>query len=383
MKAKDFMKLNPSFRYIPILRRAFSTIAFIFLVTSFSLSAETLTFSVVGDVMCHKAQLDSAYDPKTKTWDFKPWFTEVKPYIELADIAIGNFETTLPGDPKKYAGYPEFGAPDELAIALKDAGFDILTTANNHSMDKGKKGVIRTVDVVKELGFIHLGTYRSKKEWEENRVLIVERKGIKMAMLNYTYGTNGIAVPPDVVVNLIHKNKIVEDMALARSMKPDVIIVLYHFGTEYLRFPDKYQKEMVDLALEEGADIILGGHPHVLQPFTKVETTDRFGNKKKRLVVYSLGNFVSNQLRRYTDGGVIFNFQLRKEDGIVHIEKISYIPVYVYKVPGIVQNKFFVIPTEKNLNNEMKLPEIPYKQMMVFHKDTVDHLKESMEQVKD
>ncbi|MDH5657564.1 MAG: CapA family protein, partial [Spirochaetia bacterium] len=251
----------------------------------------SVSFSVVGDIMQHDLQIETAYNPSCKCYEYKPVFEPVKEYLEKADITIGNLETTLPGDPKKYSGYPEFGAPDSLVTALDYVGFDILTTANNHSLDKGKSGLKRTIKVLDQKGIVHLGTYSSHTEHKKNRVLFVHKNGIKFALLNYTYGTNGIAVPKDVVVNLIDDKKIMEDMALAREAKPDVIVVLYHFGGEYLRQPDEYQKKYVNLAFNEGADIVLGGHPHVLQPFEVKNVKDKFGKQKNRLVIYSLGNF--------------------------------------------------------------------------------------------
>jgi poly-gamma-glutamate capsule biosynthesis protein CapA/YwtB (metallophosphatase superfamily) len=188
----------------------------------------------------------------------------IKEYLVSADIAFGNLETTLPGDSKLFAGYPQFGAPDELAHALKDAGFDILTTSNNHSVDTGRKGIDHTIDTLDSLGIRHLGTYKSIEEFEKNRILLYTKNGINFAFLSYSYSTNGIAIPKDKVVNIIDKDRIREDIQLARSKKPDVLIVAYHFGHRYARFPDKFQKEMVDFAFQEGADIILGGHPHVI-----------------------------------------------------------------------------------------------------------------------
>lgn len=199
-----------------------------------------------------------------------------------------------------------------MAHALKDAGFDILTTSNNHSVDTGRKGIDHTIDTLDSLGISHLGTYKSIEEFEKNRILLYTKNGINFAFLSYSYSTNGIAIPKDKVVNIIDKDRIREDIQLARSKKPDVLIVAYHFGTEYARFPDKFQKEMVDFAFQEGADIILGGHPHVLQPYELDWIQDKYGERKQRLVIYSLGNFVSGQIKRYTNGGMIFNFKLTK-----------------------------------------------------------------------
>jgi poly-gamma-glutamate synthesis protein (capsule biosynthesis protein) len=348
-----------------------------------SIEGESVTFSVVGDLMSHELQLKSAYDQTCRCYDYDPVFARVAPLLSGADLTIGNLETTLPGDPKHYSGYPAFGTPDSFVSTLKKSGFDILTTANNHSMDKGKKGLRRTIDVLNREGILHLGTYRSPSEHKSNRLLIVEKNGMRFALLNYTYGTNGIPVPDDVVVNLIEKGKISEDIDLARSMEPDAIIVLYHFGTEYLRFPDDFQKEMVAHAFHEGADIVLGGHPHVLQPFEIVTVTDRLGKSKKRLVIYSLGNFVSNQGRRYTDGGIIFNFRLTNEDSELQIEDVAYVPIWVYVEKKSHRVQFHILPTAQFLKNdsELILPDYAHKTMLTFHNDTLSHLRESLDSI--
>lgn len=346
-------------------------------------SSDPLTFSVVGDIMSHDLQIESAYDKACDCWDYDPVFSHVAPILSESDLAIGNFETTLPGDKKKYSGYPQFGSPDALATAVRKAGFDIVTTANNHSMDKGKSGVRRTLEVLDREGLLHLGTYATQNDYQRHRLLIVERKGIRLALLNYTYGTNGIAVPSDVVVNLIDKKTIAEEIALARSRKPDAIIVLYHFGGEYLRYPDRYQLEMVDHAFHEGADIVLGGHPHVLQPFEIKQIEDRYGVTKERLVIYSLGNFVSNQQKRYTDGGIIFRFALRKTEAGLRIENVNYIPVWVYVERLAHKVQFHILPVEDFLSNGSvpELTEFALKRMVRFHEDTTAHLRPSIEKV--
>jgi len=289
----------------------------------------SLSFSVVGDIMNHELQIQTAYNKEYDAWDYKFSFEFVKPYIENADIAIGNLETTLPGDRTKFSGYPQFGAPDELLDAIKWAGFDILTLANNHCVDKGLDALIRTRNLVEKEGLIPLGTFYDDVDQEKNAVVIYQKNGFKLALLNFTYGTNGISVPSPARVNEIDLNILKKQIRKARESNPDAIIVLLHYGTEYQTQPDIYQHYIVHLALKEGADIILGGHPHVLQPFEVVQMKDKYGQNKNRLIVWSLGNFVSNQLRVNTDGGMIFQFQLTKRNNHVLIENIDYIPVYV------------------------------------------------------
>ncbi len=344
---------------------------------------KSLKVSAVGDIMVHSTQLTSAFDPKCKCYNFHPVFKNVKEYLVSADIAFGNLETTLPGDAKLFAGYPQFGAPDELAVALKDIGFDILTTSNNHSVDTGRKGIDHTIDTLDQLGIHHLGTYKSVEEFEKNRILQYSKNGINIVFLSYSYSTNGILVPKEKVVNLIDKVRISEDIQLAKKLHPDVIIVAYHFGTEYARFPDKFQKEMVDFAFQEGADIILGGHPHVLQPFEVAWIVDKYGERKQRMVIYSLGNFVSGQIKRYTNGGMIFNFKLTKKvqsgKTQISIEDVGYTPVFVFVSNEKTGFQYNLLPVEKFLKNdqELKLTPAAYKSMLEFYEDTNSHLQKN------
>ena len=343
----------------------------------------TILISAVGDIMVHSTQLTSAFDQKCKCYNFDPVFKDVKNYLLGSDITFGNLETTLPGDPKLFAGYPQFGAPDELVYTLKDIGFDIVTTSNNHSVDTGRKGIDHTIDTLDKVGIKHLGTYKSQEEFEKNRILLYRVKDFTIAFLSYTYSTNGILVPKDKVVNLIDKARISEDIELAKSLKPDLVVVCYHFGTEYARFPDKFQKEMVDFAFLEGADIILGGHPHVLQPYQVSLLEDKYGEKKQRMVIYSLGNFVSGQIKRYTNGGMIFNFKLTKtiRDGKseISIRDIEYVPVFVYVSNEKTGYQYNLLPVEKYLKNdqELKLTPQAYRSMLEFYEDTNSHLQKN------
>lgn len=170
------------------------------------------TFLAVGDVMMHDGQIWAGYDNTTDTFDYSEFFHIVKDEITAADIAMANLETTLAGKEQKYTGYPMFNSPDELADALKDAGFDIIVTSNNHSLDRGAKGALRTIQVLKERGLVPLGTYESEEERET--ILIKEANGITFAFLSYTYGTNGIPIPKDkpYLVNLMDEEVILEDL---------------------------------------------------------------------------------------------------------------------------------------------------------------------------
>jgi len=296
-------------------------------------AADSLTLAVVGDIMVHQAQLASAWDAEG-FYDFNPVFEPVRELLSASDLAIGNLETTLPGRKDLFSGYPRFGAPDALAGALKNAGFDILATANNHACDKGLLGMIRTLDVLDSLGIRHIGTWRDSIDRDSSRVLLVEKKGFRLAFLNFTYDINGMPLPAPAQISLIRRQHLSDQMAQARSLEPDMILVMLHCGTEYGVEPDDFQKKTVDDLFREGADIILGSHPHVLQRFDLQSSADRTGVVKPRFVIYSLGNFLSNQRERRRNGGIILHLTLKKRStgstaGKTSISSIGYTPVWV------------------------------------------------------
>ena len=282
----------------------------IWLVCTLGTSAQTLdsiSLYFAGDMMQHKAQLDAALQPDG-TYNYNGCFTQVTPEIEAADIAVCNFETTLGGAP--YTGYPQFCSPDEYAEAIRDAGFDIFLTANNHCMDTRTRGLVRTLDVLDSLGVAHIGTYRNQAERDSLYPYIIEHGNIRIALLNYTYDTNGIPVAKPCIVNLIDTTVIKKDIIRARELNADCIIACMHWGTEYMTEPDKDQKKLEDWLYAHGVDHIIGSHPHVVQP---VRTLPDYRNRPIRhLTVWSLGNYISNMSAPNTDHGLAVTLHLRK-----------------------------------------------------------------------
>jgi poly-gamma-glutamate capsule biosynthesis protein CapA/YwtB (metallophosphatase superfamily) len=340
------------------------------------------TIAAIGDIMVHGAQLRAAWDEGTQSYDFEPVFSQVKDLLSATDLTIGNLETTLPGREELYSGYPQFGAPDALAAAIKKAGVDILNTANNHACDKGERGLVRTIKVLDGYGLLHVGTYKDKTAYETQRILYVERHHIKIAVLSYTYGTNGVAVPAGTYISFIDQQQMAEDIRLAREQHPDFIICLLHWGTEYERYPSESQKAMIAFLFSEGVDAVLGSHPHVLQPFELQTVTDKYGDRRRRLVIYSLGNFVSNQRDRYRDGGIILNFTLERHNSpdkgkTMNITDVHYTPTWVYVQHATFKNQFYVLPIPRYLKNDQPLhvPDDAYQKMLIFYRDTEAHLQ--------
>lgn len=282
-------------------------------------NAVTLLF--VGDLMQHQAQINSART--SAGYDYSECFKFVKDEISRADIAIANLEVTLGGKP--YLGYPAFSAPDEYLFAIRDAGFDVLITANNHCLDRGKKGLERTILMLDSLCIPHAGTYTDIEKRQQHYPLLIEKNDFRIAFLNYTYGTNGIKVSPPNIVNYIDKDIIGKDIAAAKAMNPDVIIACMHWGDEYQSFPNNEQTSLADWLLQQGVNHVIGSHPHVVQPM-ELRTDSITGNQ--HVIVYSLGNFISNMSARRTDGGLLFKLVLKKDYTAVRMDACEYSMVW-------------------------------------------------------
>lgn len=268
-----------------------------------------------GDLMQHGPQIKSAR--VGNSYDYTECFAHIKPQIEYADIAVANFETTLAGPP--YTGYPCFCAPDEFLRDVKATGFDVLLTANNHTCDKGKKGIERTIHMMDSLHIPHLGSYIDTAARNRQHPLLIEQNGFRLAFLNYTYGTNGIPVPKGNVVNGIDKEQMARDIKKAKQMAPDAIIAFMHWGEEYHLTPVASQRELADWLFAQGVDHIIGGHPHVVEPMEI--RTDSLG--RQHVLAYSLGNFVSNQYKDNTYGGMLVHMALEK-DSTVRLASCDY-----------------------------------------------------------
>lgn len=308
-----------------------------------------INMSVIGDIMCHNSQYNDAY--KNGAYDFSYVFDDIKSYIQDSDISIGNLETTFAGSQKGYSSYPNFNTPEVLAYNLKDLGIDVLSTANNHSLDTGYAGLESTINFLDEAGISHTGTFKSQEE--QNTILYKNVNGIKIAFLAYTYGTNGISIPvgKEYCINLIDKALIASHLELAKKENPDLICVSMHWGTEYQTSPNDTQKDLANFLFENGADIIFGSHPHVLQPMQKYTITLQDGTIKDGFAIYSLGNFMSGQDKENTQNSIILNLEIIKNNQTnkISIGDISYIPIYTFSSPKYKNYK--VLDIEKSITN--------------------------------
>ena len=314
------------------------------------LPPRSFTLTGLGDAMCHNTQYKDAF--ANGTYDFNYVFENVKDVMSQDDLTIGNLETTFAGAQVGYSGYPTFNTPDAMGEALKNAGVDVLSTANNHCLDKGFKGLSRTLDVLDQLGIDHAGTSRTPEE--QAKVLIKDVNGIKVAILSFTYGTNGINPPSDkgYCVNYIDKNFIKGRIDAAKSEGAEIVIACMHWGIEYQTKPSAEQIDMADFLFKSGADIILGNHAHVIEPFEKREVTMDDGTVKQCFVVYAMGNLVANQNQVNTRNNIMMHMKVTIDsDKKTILDDISYTPIYIYKNPNVGIKQFKLLKIDSEIAN--------------------------------
>ncbi|MEN6389406.1 MAG: CapA family protein [Syntrophomonas sp.] len=303
----------------------------------------TITLVAAGDCLMHNTQIWSG-QKKDGSYSFDPFFTEVKDLINEGDYSSTNFEAPMAGPARGYLGYPLFNSPDAAATTFKEAGFDLMVTANNHIMDQGIQGALRTMQVLHNAGLDTVGT---RENPEESRWLIKDVNGVKVGYLAYSYSTNGIAIPKgyEYFYNFLNKDQIMEDIKTVRP-QVDVLILVLHWGVEYNPKPTAEQRAMARQFLEAGADAILGSHPHVIQTMEVLQV----GGQDK-FVIYGMGNFISDQNGQDRNSGIVLKLKFHKDaiQGKTLLQEVSYTPTYShhYKVGGA--TRFRVVPVEETI----------------------------------
>ena len=335
---------------------------------SSSINSQEVSFLFMGDIMGHGPQIKSAWQENKKQYEYSEVFNPLEDIISSVDFAIGNLEVTLAGKPFK--GYPQFSSPDELAVACKNSGMDVLVTANNHSCDRKNKGIVRTLDVLDSLKILHTGTFKDVNKREKNNLLVLSKEGIKVGLLNYTYGTNGLPFSDPVYVNLVDSVLIKKDVINAKNKDLDKLIVFVHWGYEYKDFPNSYQKKYNRFFQDLGVDVVIGSHPHVIQPMVYSKE-----NNHEFLTVFSLGNFVSNQRAERKDGGAMFRLSFEKTDNNIQISRKEYIPVWVHKYMEKEKYHFQILPCARPIYNEKYFSnKEDFQKMKTFLDNTRAHL---------
>lgn len=285
-----------------------------------------LSIAAIGDLLIHGRVYDAARI--ADGFDFMPMVNEVKDYLTNVDIATANQETMIGGEAFGLSTYPQFNSPHEVGDMVKELGIDIVTLANNHTLDRGEQVIYSALDYWDKLGVLYTGSYRDQDDRDHIRV--IERNNIAVSFLGYSYGTNGIPVPTgkDYLINLIDQEQIAKDIAKAKEIS-DVVVMHLHFGDEYIRMPNMFQQELVQYVVDQGVDIVFGHHPHVLQPVKWVESQAG----QQAFVIYSLGNFLSGQNELYRQiGGIVelvINKEVTSQGTTISLTEPKFLPTYV------------------------------------------------------
>ena len=312
--------------------------------TSRAATPTRITIAAVGDIMVHESQLAGSYDTATKTYDFHPSFAPIAPYLQAADFTVGNFETRTAGGARGYSGFPLFNTPAPIVQAVKDAGIDLVGAANNHSLDQDYDGLVKTLDTFDVYDLPYVGNYRSAAD--QKKVFMADVRGVKLAFLDYTEMLSRKTLPADKPwsVNMLGDGSAcIAEAKAARAQGADLVIAMLHWGEEDQRSQSANQWTIGTRLLKNGVDVVVGSHPHVVQPIAKL-TVDRGGRPSTAYVAYSLGNFLSNQTWQYSDSGIVLYVDIEKDDEGARVTGIRYLPVYVEKQPVAGQDQWRVVP---------------------------------------
>ncbi|HLA84176.1 MAG TPA: CapA family protein [Thermoguttaceae bacterium] len=310
----------------------------------------SVTISFVGDLILLEDQVKQALDPRTMRYDFSPVFEHVKDRLRAADYTIGVLEVPLAGRKAGYStsnyddGIPvRLNGPDAWAAAIKDAGIDLVTTANNHVFDRGAAGARRTLDVLDRVGLAHLGSYRSVEERRKNRVFLTEVKGVRLAVLAYTYAPNhhgaaeadqfvGVLAPPkNKAAFNAGRRMVADDVREARRHRPDLIIALPHMGTQFLHEPDDFSRAWAHAMIAEGVDVVLGCHAHATQPIKHLRVSGLNGKLHEGFVVYCPGNFVNCYTKHDGDAAAIVTLHVTKSSRGASVTAASIVPMWIQR----------------------------------------------------
>lgn len=305
---------------------------------------QEITLTAAGDILMHNTQIASGLQTDG-TYRFDSFFIPVKKILEEGDYCSTDFEAAMAGSQFGYTGYPVFNSPDAVAETLKQGGFDLVVTANNHCLDKGYKGGVRTLDVLHQAGLDTTGTYASLED--SKRFLVKNIKGVKVAYLAYTYSTNGVPIPGEhpYYVNMLDPKRVVSDIKAVRPYT-DIIIVVAHWGAEYNQGVTTEQKELALKFFNAGADVILGSHPHVIEPMEvmQVDGEDKF-------VIYSMGNFIGHQRGLERNSGVVLKLTIAKDlsNQKTLLKGVSYTPTFSHSYQENGRLQFRVVPVEDTI----------------------------------
>lgn len=302
----------------------------------------SFSFIAAGDNMAYYGNVRDAKRNAEGTdmkYDFRPSYTSVKPLVEAHDLAFINQETLMCGEGFELSYYPRFNVPQELGDAVVDAGFDIVGLANNHMLDKGESGFLANLDYWETQPVTLIGAYRNREAFDE--ITVIEQNGISIALLSFTYATNGLSLPKgsEVYIPYIDNDLVAAKVAEAETLA-DITIVSMHWGNEFTFNVNDAQRETARVVCENGGDVIIGHHPHCIQPVEWIESGDN-----KMLCVYSLGNFMSEMERDYKILGGMMSFRVEKlgEDGKAEIKEPLFIPTVFDYTRSFYNNHIYLL----------------------------------------
>ncbi len=336
---------------------------------------KVISLFFVGDMMGHDPMIGAAFNESKGAHEYAHWFQYISEFVHSFDYTCANLEVTLAGKP--YSGYPQFSSPDAFAEGIFAAGFNIFVTANNHSQDRGKKGLERTILMLDSLGIAHTGTFTDTLSRIQHYPLIQEVKGVKIALLNCTYGTNGLVVQHPNVVNMIDTVQIRKDFKTAKERGAQFTVMNIHWGAEYQRKENSEQDKLAQWLADVGFDAIIGMHPHVVQPMVVLHPNN---NETKNVpVAFSLGNFISNQRDRYKDGGIGVVLQLKVKNNKVQWDSWGYVPFWC-RVGGSPRGYYSIPVSDWEANpNKYNLSLEEQSKISTFAEDTRGLLKDLKE----
>lgn len=306
-----------------------------------------------GDLLMHVPLGASVLDPDSGHYDFSRIFAPISPYLTEGDLAAATLETVLAGADRGYTGYPRMNSPTDLAAELVKSGIDLVSTANNHVLDQGWEGLVATVDALDAAGLAHSGSYRSADE--RTAPLVRDVGGVKVAFLAYADRLNDVPLPKDrpYAVSMVERTQVSDDVRRARAAGAELVVAQVHWGSEYMRQPSRPQREEARMLLEEGVDVIVGSHPHVVQPIVTM-TVDRGGRPFTGYVAYSLGNLVSTQVWRYSDNGLLLYVDVERnaigENATgARVTGLRYLPVFVQRGWENGRRAYRVVPVSSDI----------------------------------
>ncbi len=318
----------------------------------FPQTPQTLTLLFCGDIIQHLPQIYSAHEPSEQDYKYRKCFRYIAPYWADADFVIANLETTLGN--KDFTGYPRFCSPWQVVRDLHDLGVTTFVTANNHCCDGLGEGITNTIHYLDSLGIPHTGIFTDTLSYRKRHPLYLQKDGFKIALLNYTYGTNGLPIPKGFVVSLIDTTAIKKDIRQTRRDSATNVIAFMHWGYEYHNFPNKEQRALGKWLHEQGVDIVIGSHPHVVQPIEYYT----LGKDTLGITVFSLGNFISNQSQQGTEGGICIRLTLTKPQHLPTRYQMEPIKFYMYRPYEAGRRRYYVVP-ERLVDSIIKDNRLP------------------------